>query len=112
MPKVYGYADDVNCFIHNDAMSLQSVFNEYARLTNLSGLELNASKTEILSVRSTNVRRAVPHYDVNYCNQTHTISPVLEMKVNGLMFQQNLDRMKDANVENVAKKMDRHLRGW
>ena len=45
LPKVYGYADDVNCFLKNDGRSLQSLFDENERLTNVSGLELNANKT-------------------------------------------------------------------
>ena len=47
LPKVYAYADDVNGVIKNKAESLKAVFKEYARLTKVSGLELNAEKTEL-----------------------------------------------------------------
>ena len=51
LPKVYAYADDVNTVIKNDEGSLQAVFNEYNRLTKLSGLELNADKTELMRLK-------------------------------------------------------------
>ena len=112
LPKAYGYADDVNCLISNKLESLQALFNEYSRLTNLSGLELNASKTELLKICSPNVRSIQHDYAVLYGNQNHTITPVIEMKINGILFQQDLNRMKDSNVANVGKKMERHLRSW
>jgi len=52
LPKAYAYADDVNSLIKNSRESLQELFNEYARLTNLSGLQLNADKTEIMRIRN------------------------------------------------------------
>ena len=62
---------------------------------------------------SPNIRAGVvANLDVNYCNKTYSITPVTEMKVNGILFQQNLERMKDSNVEHVATRMDRHLRSW
>jgi len=37
LPKAYTYADDLNGCIANSISSLQELFNEYSRLTNLSG---------------------------------------------------------------------------
>ena len=46
LPKVYAYADDVNCIMRDSHPSLNALFKEYERLTKQSGLELNAEKTE------------------------------------------------------------------
>jgi hypothetical protein len=49
--KIGGYADDVFSMVKLEPKSIQGVFDEYQRLTVLSGLELNANKTEILVCR-------------------------------------------------------------
>ena len=50
LPKAYAYADDVNGCIEDRLTSLQAIFDEYSRLTNKSGLELNADKTELMRI--------------------------------------------------------------
>ena len=50
LPKALAYADDVNAIIRNTDEGVQNIFTEYERLTRLSGLELNASKTELLQL--------------------------------------------------------------
>ena len=52
LPKVYAYADDVNATIKDSAAGLQALFREYERLTRMSGLELNADKTELMLLGS------------------------------------------------------------
>jgi hypothetical protein len=46
--KVCAYADDISIICRENKKSIQSIFTEYQKLTNISGLELNADKTEIL----------------------------------------------------------------
>ena len=48
LPKVYAYADDVNGTVKDIDISLQTFFDENKWLTKLSGLELNAEKTEVM----------------------------------------------------------------
>jgi len=52
LPKVAAYADDVGGLIRNNQDSLKNLFDEYERLSSLSGLELNADKTELLRIKS------------------------------------------------------------
>ena len=113
LPKVAAYADDVNCLTLNNQAAVQEIFNEYSRLTNLSGLELNADKTEILNLHSRNIR-ADPNgsLDVNYIGKNFTINFSREMKINGLLFQNNVEAMKDANLQQVIGKIDRQFRTW
>ena len=54
--KAGGYTDDVFTLCGGDDESVKGIFRQYKRLTRKSGLELNAEKTEILSMH-TNVPR-------------------------------------------------------
>ena len=48
LPQTYAYADDVSGTIKDCESSLKEFFKEYERLTKMSGLELNADKTELI----------------------------------------------------------------
>ena len=50
--KAGGFADDVHVLCRADDESVKGIFRQYERLTKKSGLELNAEKTEILSMHS------------------------------------------------------------
>ena len=50
--KSGGYADDVHVLCKADDESVRGIFRQYERLTRKSGLELNAEKTEILSMHT------------------------------------------------------------
>ena len=115
LPKAYAYADDVNVIIENSAAGLQTIFDEYSRLTKASGLELNADKTEIMQLRRRNQNEGnfVPtNFDVVYCGQMYQLNTSREIKVNGILFQQNTNQAVDANVDNVLGKIDKILRNW
>ena len=114
LPKAYTYADDLNCMIRNTRKGLQSIFEEYARLTKQSGLELNADKTEIL--RFANQLKSAPFtpelFRINYLGKTFDLASVKETKINGIIFQQNEDAMRTRNVESVRQKMENQLKNW
>ena len=114
LPKSYAYADDVSAIIQNDGESLQQLFKEYERLTRTAGLELNADKTELLLVRSRNVNidQANIRLRVNYCNKRYDLKPSQCVKINGILLQQNELAMKEENVAEICKKMERHLKMW
>ncbi len=48
--KASGFADDISVICMNDEESVREIFIEYQRLIKLSGLTLNADKTEILNL--------------------------------------------------------------
>ena len=114
IPKLYAYADDVNAIIKNEPDSLQELFNEYSRLTNLSGLELNANKTEIMPIKSSNVRNnpGVQTFRINYRAEAHEIKTCQTTKINGILFQQDEERMRDNNVASVIRKTEEQLKKW
>ena len=113
LPKVVAYADDVNNIIVNDPVTVQEIFKEYQRLTRLSGLELNAEKTEILPIISNNLNidKEQLRFRFEYNQKQYTLKPVEIMKVNGILLQQN-DDITDANVDNVCRKIEKQLKSW
>ena len=106
--KVYAYADDVSCIMRDTHTSLNALFGEYERLTKLSGLELNAEKTEL--IRLGNEENA--EYHVRYKNRQHTISSQNEVKINGILFQRDHATTLDRNVESAIERMNKHFRSW
>ena len=50
--KAGAYSDDALTLCGSDNESVKGVFKQYERLTRKSGLELNAEKTEILSLHT------------------------------------------------------------
>jgi hypothetical protein len=110
LPKVFGYADDVSPIINNDQISIEEVFHEYERLTRKSGLELNASKTEIMRLSVNN--DLTREYKVKYLNREYSLGLKKEIKVNGIIFQMNETDLKDTNVAACIQRMDKYLRSW
>ena len=110
LPKIYAYADDVNGLILNERDSLNEMFREYERLTNKSGLELNADKTEILPFSSEGFIEK--DFEINYLNKRHIVTAKKEIKVNGVLLQQNFEAMQNSNVLLVKGKMESQLRKW
>ena len=111
LPKSFAYADDVTCVMRRNLSSLKTLFKEYERLTRRSGLELNADKTEIMKI---NQRNHLPHeeFNVDYLGTTHVVKCKPEVKINGIYFQLQENQMKDANVDAVIARADRHFRMW
>jgi hypothetical protein len=68
--KVSGYADDIAIICKSDIESVNEVFYEYERLTKLSGLELNADKTEILILNNQPLQNA---YHISYLNDNYVL---------------------------------------
>ena len=68
--KAGAFADDVSVICRGDRRSVQNVFNQYERLTVRSGVELNADKTEILSLH-THLNKI---YNIQYDGKTFPIS--------------------------------------
>ena len=110
IPKVYGYADDVNSVIKTSERALQSIFDEYERFSEQSGLILNAEKTEILRFKK--IPSAERTFDVRYMGQEYSIDTSKEIKINGILFLQDPKVREEKNVDKVIAAMTRHLTQW
>ena len=108
LPKVYAYADDVSCAIIDSIDSLQQVFNEYERLSKRSGLVLNADKTEIMRLGSSDELR----YNVSYLNQQFLIATKEKIKINGILFQRDYKELVNENAKAAINRMDKFFRSW
>ena len=107
IPKVVSYADDVACIIKSDKSNLQRIFNHYQDMTNTSGLNLNADKTEVITQRGN-------HEPMNilYNNLVHNITPCSYMKVNGLQLGFNIEETRNKNFNRVFQAVENQLRAW
>jgi len=113
-PKVLGYADDITCITVNEETCQQAIFSEYEKFSKLSGLKLNADKTEMLNFRSDrpdNGNRNVP-VKVNYLDKSYEIAPLSEIKINGIVLSKDMDRQKVANCELLMSRMEGHFKNW
>jgi hypothetical protein len=110
LPKAYAYADDVNAVIANSPVCVQQLFNEYAKLTEVSGLELNADKTEIMRLNGRH--RNQISFDIEYAGYNYQIETIAEIKINGILFQQDEKQLIEANIDSVLRKIDAQMKKW
>ena len=108
LPKSYAYADDVNCTICDNQESLQAVFQEYERLSTLSGLVLNADKAEIMNLGSDQPR----NLEVVYLGKRYILGTKDKIKVNGILLQRNYMDMVDYYIQAARSRMDKIFRSW
>ena len=108
LPKTYAYADDVNATIKDTDLSLKALFLEYERLTRISGLELNADKTELLRIGSAGEKV----YEVEYMDTRHQINSCDKVKINGIFFQKSAEETRRSNVESAVLKIEQQFRAW
>ena len=78
IPKIISYADDVACLIRPTQQNLDAVFRNYESMTKISGLKLNADKTEIIGLKSQ------LHFKINYLNLQSELRLSDLVKINGL----------------------------
>ena len=107
--KACGFADDVSVICMDDKVSVQQVFREYQRLTEKSGLTLNAEKTEILNLYPGDHTKVFP---IEYENNKLTISSVSKLKICGIFFCNDLNEEYDLNVHHKIEKLVGNLKIW
>ena len=105
--KIVAYADDVACIIHPSKENLQKIFDHYQCMSNVSGLNLNADKTEIIT-NDTNT----PHYNVKYNRKEFKVTPCSDMKVNGLVLGFDIENVRKINYTKIYNAVESQLRGW
>jgi hypothetical protein len=103
--KAGAYADDVS---QNSPISIQGVFDEYNRLTERSGLELNADKTEILKLNNAEILEL----KFKYRGRIFNILTVGKLKIRGLYFSSNIDEEYNLNVHEKIRKLTYKIKQW
>ncbi len=84
---------------------MQSVFNEYGRLSRASGLLLNVDKTEILEANETQFR-------VRYEREEYLLKGAKSVKINGIFFNKDIAQMREENFNHLTMKIENMLTGW
>ncbi len=106
--KSSAYADDVSVICDRDSKSIQGVFSEYNRLTERSGLELNADKTEVLRLNSTDKVEV----SFEYNDQQMQIKTISKIKICGLYFCDENNEEYELNVIEKIKKLSYKIKLW
>ena len=106
MPKALAYADDIACLIKPEEYSLQQIFNHYEVLTRVSGLKLNADKTEIISKGGNSTFKAKyngTNVMINICDR---------IKVNGIVLSYDFEAARKINIEKLTEMVELQLKSW
>jgi hypothetical protein len=111
-PKLVAYADDITILTHNRQEAVAEIFTEYHRLTRASGLVLNADKTEKFDIFSRNVGRPMRQLPVRYGEQGYTLVSQENIKLNGIIFNRDVNVMRQANFDGIMAKMKHHFTEW
>jgi exonuclease III len=106
--KAGAYADDVSIICRNNLESIQEVFNEYNRLSERSGLVLNAEKTEILRLN----KKQSMNLKVKYSNKVFNIEMVDKLKICGLYYCNDTEEEYELNVKNKIRNLSYKIKKW
>ena len=106
LPKIVAYADDIACLIKPDTNTLQKIFEHYDNLTSVSGLKLNADKTEIISMGGN------ASHEVSYNNLRVKIDILEQIKVNGLLLSYNNELARKENIRKMLEAVRVQLANW
>jgi exonuclease III len=107
--KASGFADDISVACMNDSESVNNIFAEYQRLTNLSGLTLNADKTEILNLNPLSVTKV---FEVTYNYNKIRIASIASLKICGIYFCNDPETQHTYNVKEKIIKLRNKLKIW
>ena len=108
-PKCIGYADDISILTTNQITCVRATMREYEKFTKVSGLQLNADKTEIFSL--SNAYRAET-YRFTYEGVDTMVTNLESIKINGLHLATDPDDTHKQNFEEVKRKMDKQFAAW
>ena len=105
--KACGFADDVSIICKNTKTSISQIFYEYQRLTDKSGLKLNADKTEILNINS-----EVSIHKVLYDNESYSIKSVESLKICSIVYSNDELVEYENNVISKIEKLKKNIKIW
>ena len=108
-PKCIGYADDISILTTDQITCVRATMSEYEKFTKVSGLQLNADKTEIFSLSHS---YSAKNYRFMYRGQDTTVTNLETIKINGLLLSTDPDATHKLNYDEVKRKMDKQFASW
>jgi hypothetical protein len=106
--KCSAYADDISIICGNQKETIRQVFMEYEKLTDRSGIELNADKTEILNLKN----KEKVTFNIAYKSCNFEITTVDKIKICGLYFCTEMEEEHKLNVTEKILKLTRNNKKW
>ena len=106
--KALAYADDIAIVSKNTNSSFNNIFAEYGKLTEMSGLTLNADKTEILNLSQSNKHNT----NASYLNEGLNISHKQQITICGNCLSLDPSICYKANITDKIAKLCSQLRLW
>ena len=82
------------------------IFNHYEKMTALSGLKLNADKTELIQ------RGGIGSYTINYLRGNSTVAPSNVIKINGLHLSNDTPTANKLNLTKILTSMETQFKLW
>jgi hypothetical protein len=110
--KIFAYADDICIYTLNNMASIKAIFYEYERLTVLSGLQLNADKTEFLCVNNNPNLNAGKQFDFEYNGSDYHISTCKHITICGIQFANDQQVEYEFNIVRRIVAMENQLKRW
>ena len=107
IPKIIAYADDVACIIHPDGNNLHKIFDHYQTMSNVSGLKLNADKTELITNSNSSTQFAL-----SYNQATVLLRSCKDIKLNGIYVSYDINWVSGKNFEKIYSSVEKQLRMW
>ena len=109
IPKCLGYADDISVITTDSINCLRATIKEYKKLTETSGLFLNADKTEIFKFSNAYEPQ---NYAFTYRGSQAVVTNAENIKINGILLATNSDETHKINFKAVRDKMDNQFAAW
>jgi exonuclease III len=110
--KIFAYADDICIYTLNNMASVKAVFYEYERLTKISGLQLNADKTEFLHINNNFNYNADRHFNFKYNNTDYQVSACKHITICGIRFSNDRQIEYEYNIIRRINAMENQLKRW
>ena len=104
--KILSYADDFTIISKNS--DLQAIFSEYERFSNLSGLVLNADKTEVFNMSQSPIQIS----RIDYLGQQFQLGRVEKIRLCGLWLATGEEEEYKLNVCNRISEMESIVLSW
>jgi len=109
--KTGAYADDVGAVVLNEEESINGIFQEYNKFSSYSGIRLNETKSEILSL-NTRGNFIPAKVKIDSGQKVFELTTVEKIKICGITFSCNKEISYNSNVVDKIDKMERNLVAW
>ena len=106
--KSVAYADDIAIISENSNSTFNNIFAEYGKLTEMSGLTLNADKTEILNLSHSNKQSS----SATYLNNDLTINHKTQITICGNCLSLDPSVSYKSNISDKILKLCNQLNLW